>query len=130
MNLKEKSGWNNYTRYSTCTNKAPKHIRSFSIHIICMIIHSVIFDSLRPHGLYPPRSSVYGILQARILQSVAIPFSRRSSPPRDWTQVSCCLLHWQMESLTPSPVLHHIEASFWIHCQFKSVSFFQSHCCC
>ena len=34
-------------------------------------------------------SSVYGILQARILEWVAIPFSRKSSWPRDWTWVSC-----------------------------------------
>ena len=27
------------------------------------------------HGLYPPSSSVYGILQARILEWVAMPFS-------------------------------------------------------
>ena len=33
-------------------------------------------------------SSVYGILQARILEWVAIPFFRRSSQPRDRTQVS------------------------------------------
>ena len=35
-----------------------------------------------------PSSSVHGILQARILEWVAIPFSRESSQPRDWTQVS------------------------------------------
>ena len=32
--------------------------------------------------------TVYGILQARILEWVAIPFFRRSSQPRDQTQVS------------------------------------------
>ena len=32
---------------------------------------------------------VHGILQARILEWVAFPFSRRSSQPRDWIQVSC-----------------------------------------
>ena len=32
--------------------------------------------------------AVHGILQARILESVAVPFSRESSQPRDWTQVS------------------------------------------
>ena len=32
---------------------------------------------------------VHGILQARILERVAFPFSRESSQPRDWTQVSC-----------------------------------------
>ena len=31
----------------------------------------------------PPGSSVLGILQARILEWVAIPFSRGSSQPRD-----------------------------------------------
>ena len=35
-----------------------------------------------------PGCSVHGILQARMLEWVAIPFSRASSQPRDWTQVS------------------------------------------
>ena len=34
-------------------------------------------------------SSIHGIFQARLLQWVAISFSRGSSWPRDWTQVSC-----------------------------------------
>ena len=33
--------------------------------------------------------TAYGILQARILEWVAFPFSGGSSQPRDWTQVSC-----------------------------------------
>ena len=37
----------------------------------------------------PPGSSVSGILQARILNWVAMPSSRRSSPARDETHVSC-----------------------------------------
>ena len=32
---------------------------------------------------------VHGILQARILEWVAVPFSRGSSRPRNWTRVSC-----------------------------------------
>ena len=36
----------------------------------------------------PPGSSVHGTLQARILEWVAMPSSRRSSPPRDQTHVS------------------------------------------
>ena len=36
-----------------------------------------------------PGSSIHGILQARILEWVAMPSSRASSQPRDWTQVSC-----------------------------------------
>ena len=35
-----------------------------------------------------PGSSVHGILQARILEWVAVPLSRESSQPRDQTQVS------------------------------------------
>ena len=41
-----------------------------------------------PMDCSPPGSSVYGILQARILEWVAMPFSRGSSWPRNWTQVS------------------------------------------
>ena len=41
-----------------------------------------------PMDCRPPGSSVHGILQARILEWVAIPFSRGSSQPRNQTQVS------------------------------------------
>ena len=47
----------------------------------------------------PPGSSVHGILQARILEWVAIPFSRGSFRPRDQTQV---LLHCRQ-------ILHHLS---------------------
>ena len=40
-------------------------------------------------SLSPPGSSVHGILQARILAWVAVPFPRGSSWSRDWSQVSC-----------------------------------------
>ena len=36
-----------------------------------------------------PGSSVHGILQPRILEWATISFSRGSSQPRDWAQVSC-----------------------------------------
>ena len=42
-----------------------------------------------PMDCNPPGSSVHGILQSRILEWVAIPFSRGSSQPRDQTRVSC-----------------------------------------
>ena len=42
-----------------------------------------------PMDCSPPGSSVCGILQAKILDWLAIPFSRRSSQPRDQTWVSC-----------------------------------------
>ena len=37
----------------------------------------------------PPGSSVHGILQARIVEWLAMPSSRGSSPPRDQTCFSC-----------------------------------------
>ena len=37
----------------------------------------------------PPGFSVHGVPQARILQWVAVPFSRGSSQPRDRIWVSC-----------------------------------------
>ena len=36
-----------------------------------------------------PASSVHGILQAQMLEWVAIPFSREFSQPRDGSQVFC-----------------------------------------
>ena len=56
----------------------------------------------------PPGSSVHGILQARILEWVAMPSSRGSSQPRDRTCISSVSrysvsisfrLHWQVGSL-------------------------------
>ena len=45
--------------------------------------------TLRPYMDYSlPESSIHGIFQARVLEWVAIFFSRRSSWPRDWTRVS------------------------------------------
>ena len=50
---------------------------------------SVVSDSSDPLDYSPPGSSVHGILQARILEWVAISFSRVSSQPRNRIQVSC-----------------------------------------
>ena len=49
---------------------------------------SVVSDSLGPHGQQPTRLLFHGILQARILEWVAIPFSGGSSQPRNQTRVS------------------------------------------
>ena len=42
-----------------------------------------------PMDCGPPGSSVQGILQARVLEWIAIPFFRGSFQPRDHAQVSC-----------------------------------------
>ena len=53
----------------------------------CMCAKCLTLCDLRDCRL--PGDSVHGILQARILEWVAIPFFRGSSWPRDWTCGSC-----------------------------------------
>ena len=61
--------------------------------VLCLNIHSAL-------SVVPPKLKMwkwkllnrvwlFGILQARTLEWVAFPFSRESSQPRNWTQVSC-----------------------------------------
>ena len=50
-----------------------------------------------------PGSSVYGILQTRILEWVAMPSSRGSSQPRDRTHISHVYLHQQVGSFPLVP---------------------------
>jgi len=61
----------------------------------------------------PQGSSVHGILQARILEWVAIPFFRGSSQPRDRTLVSCTATELQGSPLqnthTPEKQKYKIE---------------------
>ena len=59
---------------------------AFSLSSACVVLSlSDMSDSLQPHGLQPTRY----LHQARILEWVAISFSRRSFQPRDQTWVSC-----------------------------------------
>jgi len=64
-------------------------IPSFSVHMrMCLVTQSclTLFD---PMDCSPPGSSGHmGILQARILEWIAMPSSRGSPPPRDRTQIS------------------------------------------
>ena len=68
--------------------------------------HSVLSDSLRPHGL------VHGILQARILEWVAFPFSRGSSQPRDWTQISHIAICYQLSHKGSPRILEWVAYPF------------------
>ena len=64
----------------------------------------------------PPGSSVHGILQARILEWVAIPFSRRSSWPRAGIKCGSPALQAYSLPLVP-PIFHksreNIPMLFW-----------------
>ena len=56
---------------------------------VCVLVAQLCLILCNPMDCSLPGSSVHGILQARILECVAIPFSRESSRPRDQTQISC-----------------------------------------
>ena len=64
-------------------------------HLFSILLHtesascSVVSHSLWPLDCSPPGSSGHGMVQARILEWIAIPFARGSSQSRDWTQVTC-----------------------------------------
>ena len=59
---------------------------------VCLVTRSCL-TLCRPMDYSPPGSSVHRILQARILEQVAISYSRGSFLFRDWTCVSY-LRHW------------------------------------
>ena len=63
--------------------RAPSHL---AVQVLVVQSCPTLCD---PMDCSSPGSSVHGIFQARILEWVAISYSRGSSPPRDWTQVSC-----------------------------------------
>ena len=56
---------------------------------ICVSTAQSFLILCNPMDYSLPGSSVHGILLARILEWVAIPFSRGSSQPRDQTWISC-----------------------------------------
>ena len=56
---------------------------------VCVFVAQSCATVCDPMDCSLPSSSVHGILQARILEWVASPFSRGSSWPRDRTHVSC-----------------------------------------
>ena len=69
-------------------SKHSRNVSSKSRVLLCLVAQSC--PTLRDlMDCSPPGFSVHGVLQARILEWVAVPFSRGSSQPRDRTQVSC-----------------------------------------
>ena len=96
---KYKNNWFcSYTHTYTHTHTHTHTLLSYELSCIaalkllsccCCLAAQSCLTLCDPMDCNPPGSSVYGILQARILEWVAIPFSRGSSWPKDWTQVSC-----------------------------------------
>ena len=61
--------------------------------IVCVLVTQSCSTLYNPMDCGPPGFSVHGILQARILEWIAIPFSRGSSQPRDQTLVRRQILY-------------------------------------
>ena len=64
----------------------PWHSDSFIV-CVCVCVHFVAQSCptlCNPMDCIHPSSSVHGIFQARILEQVAISYSRGSSQPKDW----------------------------------------------
>ena len=67
------------------------------IFINCMLVMQLCLILCDPMDCSLPGSPVHGILQARILEWVAIYFSRGSSRPWDWTRVPCIVDRFSSE---------------------------------
>ena len=65
-----------------------KNVKTFAEMSCALVTQSSCPTLCSPWTAVPPGSSVHGILQARILEWVAVPFNRGSSPPRDRTHIS------------------------------------------
>ena len=80
---------------------------------VCLFSCSIVSDSfVTPWTVAHQTPMSMGILQARILEWVAMPSSRESSQPVDQTQVSCIagILYQLSHQGSPHPVLKN---KFW-----------------
>ena len=89
----------------------------FSPWYVCVLVTLSCLTLCDPMDCSSPGSSVHEILQARILEWVAISFSRGSSRPRDQIQVSCIAGRYftiwaTRETLAPN--------SFFVFCCLRS----------
>ena len=80
-----------------------------------------------PMDCSPPDSSVHWILQARILEWVAISLSRESSRPRDQTRVCRIVGRRFTFWATREALCRHLENSIFFPSSFTEISL---TCCC
>ena len=71
--------------------------------LVCVQLLQSCLTLCDPMGCSPPGSSVHGILQARILEWVAMPSSMGSFWPWDWTCICWRHLHYRQ---IPFPLSH------------------------
>ena len=66
-------------------------LKDVCVCVVCVLVAQSCLTLCDPMGCSSPGSSVHGILQARILEWVAIPFSRlpKMSVPNSWDLWTC-----------------------------------------
>ena len=77
-----------FNKYFLSNNYVPIMCCSGHSGAVLCLVAQLYLTLCNPMDSSPPGSSVHGILQAKMLEWVAIPSSRGSSQPRDQTQVS------------------------------------------
>ena len=82
----------------------------------CCLVTKSYPTLCNPMDCSPPGSSVHEISQARILERVAISFSRGSSQPRNRTHISCLAGRF----FTTEPPGRQLEGSCAVSCKWFS----------
>ena len=83
------NNWNKHWRIEYKSSYSNEQKRIKCLPVACMLSRFSRVWLCNPRDCSPPGSAVHGILQAGILEWVAIPFSRGSSWPRDQTRFFC-----------------------------------------
>ena len=101
--------WKPFRRYINFFTSLEYYVGNILVHarLRSCFSHGQLF--VTPMACSLPGSSVDGILQARILEWIALPSSKGSSWPRDLPHASC-FQHWQVGSLSVAPPGKHIRS--------------------
>ena len=111
------------------------YIYTYTLGQIChALFHFCLVAQLSPilcNPMSPLGSSVHEILQ-EILEWVAMPISKRSSWPRDWTLASCIdrwiLYHWATREAWCHAYTHSLTQTRW-HFQNQKVPTLSEYVC-
>ena len=109
--------------YQTLENES---IETLPLKGMCVYVsQSVVSDSCDPTDCSLPGSSVHGILQARILEWIAMPFSRGSSQPRDQPKSPTLQADSLLSELPGKPVVS-IYTGLKMDCKMLAILIFTS----
>ena len=86
FNLSQHQAFFKWVRSSHQVTKASGNSSTYLC--VCLVTQSCL-TLCDPMDYSPPGSSLHGLLQARILEKVAMPSTRGSFQPRDCTQIPC-----------------------------------------